>query len=94
MYYYSKTYFTIIFLKGEKPYKCRYCDARFAQTSNCKTHENTHLKSDGYRCMLCNKRLLRLSGLIRHIKNHHKIVISATEVGTFWLEKKSFFIKS
>ena len=39
----------------KKPYKCKYCDKCFSQSSNCRTHERIHKGETPHKCKHCDK---------------------------------------
>ena len=40
---------------GEKPYKCRFCDRKFAGIGDRNSHARTHTGERPYKCGLCDK---------------------------------------
>ena len=38
---------------GEKPFRCQYCEMRFAQSGHCRRHELSHPESNGKLCEFC-----------------------------------------
>ena len=38
---------------GEKPFRCQYCEIRFAQSGHCRRHELSHPESNGKLCEFC-----------------------------------------
>ena len=47
-----------IYISGEKPYKCDYCDKCFARAQNLQDHKNRHLDikpHTTHHCMICQK---------------------------------------
>ncbi|XP_063371161.1 zinc finger protein 883-like [Cydia amplana] len=55
---------------GEKPYKCKVCDKKFALVEYLRSHEKVHTDEKRYKCEECNKQFKYISGYKRHKKNH------------------------
>lgn len=51
---------------GEKPYRCQYCDLKFAQKANLRRHESVHPKDKPYRCAHCKNHFASRRTLKRH----------------------------
>ena len=59
--------------KGEKPFKCRYCDSRFKSQQRTSDHENNFHKKKfkGFKCPYCIVILSYKTSVPKHIKRHH-----------------------
>jgi hypothetical protein len=59
--------------KGEKPFKCRYCDSRFKSQLRASDHENNfhNKKFKGFKCPHCIVILSYKTSVPKHIKRYH-----------------------
>lgn len=63
-----------VFVAGEKPFQCEFCERRFANSSDRKKHSQVHTASKPYDCkaMGCTKSYTHPSSLRKHMKVHIK----------------------
>ncbi|XP_033095535.1 zinc finger protein 729-like [Anneissia japonica] len=58
-------------IRGNEPYMCKQCGARFAHVSVLMKHENTHMEDLGrYRCTYCGRVFVQKGSLIKHEEIH------------------------
>ncbi|OXT10718.1 hypothetical protein B9K06_26360, partial [Bacillus sp. OG2] len=55
---------------GVKPYKCEYCDKRFTQGGNLRTHMRLHTGEKPFKCDICSKTFSRKGNLQAHLLTH------------------------
>ena len=59
---------------GEKPFDCKFCDKKFNQKGNAKTHEALHYEDKGiegkFSCRFCKEKFHYHHVMIRHLKIH------------------------
>ena len=60
----------LIFLSGEKPFKCDQCDFACIQSFDLVKHKFTHSGDKPYKCDLCPKQFTRPARLRDHIRTH------------------------
>lgn len=53
-----------------KPYKCNYCDKRFATKCQLETHTPVHTGEKAFECQLCQKRFANRNNLYQHKLTH------------------------
>lgn len=69
--------------KGEKPYQCSKCNARFSDVSSKSRHEKEHANNKRYTCSLCNDTFKRSGQLKSHMTRKHSQTV------TFRVDKES-----
>ncbi|XP_033095533.1 zinc finger protein 729-like [Anneissia japonica] len=58
-------------IRGNEPYMCKQCGARFAHVSVLMKHENTHMEDLGrYRCTYCGRVFVQKGSLLKHEEIH------------------------
>ncbi|XP_052873337.1 zinc finger protein ZIC 3-like [Anopheles cruzii] len=57
---------------GEKPFKCHYCDRKFAQSNDMVKHTRIHIGACIYQCNRCDASFRLLSELRNHYKDHYQ----------------------
>ena len=57
-------------ISGEKPYRCEFCSAAFAQHTSLKKHTRTHTGEKPYKCDQCDAAFTQQSNLKTHIRIH------------------------
>lgn len=60
----------IIFITGEKPFKCDQCDFACIQSFDLVKHKFTHSGDKPYKCDMCPKQFTRPARLRDHIRTH------------------------
>ncbi|EDW68090.1 uncharacterized protein Dvir_GJ24531 [Drosophila virilis] len=55
---------------GEKPYKCKICDASFRQVATLNNHMKIHTGEKPYNCSYCPKQFRQKSTLQNHLRIH------------------------
>ena len=56
--------------KPQKPYACKYCDSKFANSSHLMSHERVHTGEKPFECKYCNKKFSRKDSVKAHEKIH------------------------
>lgn len=64
--------------RGEKPYKCRYCEDSFKNSYQRKTHEVRIHTKEYHQCSVCDLGFTVLNKLKRHMKSVHNIELDKT----------------
>ena len=67
---------------GEKPYKCEFCEAAFANYSSLRTHITKHTGNLQYQCQICGKMFAKSYGLKMHALSHSNDKPFVCEVST------------
>ena len=65
---------TLIYVTGEKPYKCTYCEYATAQNSTLKIHLKRHHRATddtNFTCSACGMNFLRRDSFTIHAVNEH-----------------------
>ena len=60
----------LIFISGEKPFKCDQCDFACIQSFDLVKHKFTHSGDKPYKCDMCPKQFTRPARLRDHIRTH------------------------
>ena len=55
---------------GEKPFQCRFCPKKFAQSGNLAAHERIHTGEKPFECKYCGKRFTQSSAQKSHTMTH------------------------
>ena len=70
--YYLYNIFFILFQTGEKPYNCSYCNKKFNEKGNLKTHIRIHTGERPYKCDFKNCDMaFKTKGQLNDHKNRH-----------------------
>lgn len=56
--------------KGEKPYKCKYCNKGFPRATDLTVHERYHTGEKTHLCTICGKGFQRAYNLLVHTRVH------------------------
>lgn len=64
----SKTNF--LFLPGERPFQCDFCDKKFGVKENLSVHRRIHTKERPYKCEVCSRAFEHSGKLHRHMRIH------------------------
>ena len=54
---------------GERPFKCKVCDASFGDRSNITSHMRTHTDGQPFQCDFCGASF----GLVGNLKRHRSV---------------------
>lgn len=72
---------------GEKPYRCKFCDAAFVQCNDLKAHVRRHT-GERFQCELCSENFLKEYLLTQHKRTVHSKwnddIIGYYNLSRFW----------
>lgn len=57
---------------GEKPYKCKYCSKKYAQSNDLNKHLRTHIGENTYICKQCPSAFKYQADLRNHEWEHYR----------------------
>ena len=70
----------LLYVAGEKPYKCNHCGKAFSQSSNLITHCRKHAGFKPFTCSKCGRAFQRKVDLRRHLETQHGEEKSTSDV--------------
>jgi len=67
---YLLTYLFKLWLSGERPFSCSFCDKQFFTSSDLAVHRRQHTGERPYSCETCGKRFVQSGHLTIHRRHH------------------------